>query len=387
MEKTFLYLTVFYYSMNVRKLFCFQCGKEYPPETEVFYCDECGYTLDVTYDLKEIDELIPDKEAFKKEHLGQWKYKAFYPVNDVENNKVSLQEGATPLIPSRKNNGLYYKFEGVNPTCCFKDRGTSVEVSKAKEMHAEKLLVASTGNMGASIAAYGALAGIKTKVYVPSFASKVKIKQIQAYGAEIKIFDGGYDSVLNRTKEKRERTGDYLTGDYHYRSEGQKSVGYEICDQLNWEPPEYIISPIGNGALIYAVYKGCKELIETGFTDKMPKIIGVQSTGCNPVVKAFEEDSNKIEPQYDANTIASAINCDNPVFGLQALHAVKESGGFAKDVRDSEMLIAKRDLAKRGLYCESSGAATLALYRNMKEEFEGKKTVLILTGHGLKEEF
>ena len=366
--------------MFAQKIVCFKCGKEFSPNKIIFECDKCGYSLEIKYDYSQIKKLV-DKEYFYRLEPKHWKYFAFYPIKDLA-NAVSMQEGGTPLLASKKLKDYYYKCEGVNPTGVFKDRGSSVEISKAKELKVKKILCASTGNMGASLSAYAARAGMAAEIYLPSFASGPKIKQIQGYGAKVKIIKGSYDQALQATIKQREKTGVYLTGDYPYRLEGQKSVGFEVLDQLSWEVPKNIVCPIGNGTLIYAVYKACVELKETGFIKSLPRIIGIQAKGCSPIVKAFKENSKSIEPIKKSKTIASAINCGNPVDGLEALHAVKKSKGLAESVTDNEMLKAKKELGREGVYAETSGAAVYAGARKL--ELKGK-TVLIVSGHGLKE--
>ena len=366
--------------MLVKRLKCFKCGKTYPKDQVIFQCDKCGYSLELEYDYREIRKLVRE-ENFYQTPVRHWKYWAFYPIQDLK-NVVSFQEGGTPLMQSKKNKDYWFKFEGVNPTGVFKDRGSSVEITRAVELGVKKILCASTGNMGASLAAYAQKAGIKAEIYLPGFASQAKAKQIKGYGAKIKMIKGSYDKALNLTKKVRQKTGVYLTGDYPYRLEGQKSVGFEILDQLQWQSPKNIVCPIGNGTLIYAVYKGCLELKKTGFIKKIPRLIGVQAKGCNPVVKAFKENNKEIKPVKNPKTIAGAINCGNPVDGLEALYALRQTNGLAENVSDKEIRAAKKELGLEGVYAETSSAATLAAAKKLG--LRGK-TVLVITGHGLKE--
>jgi threonine synthase len=366
--------------MLVKKVKCFKCGKEHPVDKVLFECSRCGYSLDLEYDYREIKKLV-NKDNFYQTPARHWKYWAFYPIQDLE-KVISMQEGGTPLLQSRNNEDYWFKFEGVNPTGVFKDRGSSVEISRAVELGVKKILCASTGNMGASLAAYAQRAGIKAEIYLPSFASGNKVKQIKGYGAKVKIVKGSYDKALNLTKKVRQKTGVYLTGDYPYRKEGQKSVAFEILDQLHWYSPANIVCPMGNGTLIYAVYKGCLELKKTGFIKKMPRLVGVQAQGCNPIVKAFKANKTEVKAQKKTKTIATAINCSNPVDGLEALQALKQTKGLAEDVTEKEIREAKKELGREGIYAETSSAATLA---GAKKLGLRGKTVLVITGHGLKE--
>ncbi len=366
--------------MLAKKIKCFKCGKTYSPQTIIFECDECGYSLDVQYDYKLIKKMI-NRNFFYQIAPSHWKYWAFYPVKDLQ-KVVSMQEGGTPLIQSKKNKNYFFKYEGCNPTGVFKDRGPSIEITKAAEFGVKKVICASTGNMGASVSAYAQRAGIKAEIFVPTFAEKQKLRQIKAYGAKVTVMQGTYDDVLEHTQKLREKTGVYLTGDYPYRAEGQKSVGFEIIDQLNWKIPENIVVPIGNGTLIWSVYKACFELKETGFIKKIPKIIGVQAKGCNPVVNAFKKGKNEVKALKKTKTIASAINCNNPVDGMQALHAIRKSKGNAVEVSDAEILKAQKELGEEGIFAETSGAVSFAGAKKLK--LKGK-TVIVVTATGLKE--
>ena len=360
--------------MHALKLVCFKCGKEYRPDSRVFWCSKCGYSLDVEYDYKEVRRSIAQEEFLHSSPL-HWKYWMFYPVQDLT-KVVSMHEGGTALIKSRRLKDLAFKFEGVNPTGSFKDRGSTVEITKAAENGEKAVLCASTGNMGASIAAYSARAGIKATILVPEFTSAEKIRQIEAYGAAVKKVKGTYDHALAETKKIFKKKKTCLTGDYYYRAEGQKSIGFEILDQLNWDSPENIICPVGNGTMLFAVFKACWEMKKVGMVDKVPKIFGVQAAGCNPIVKG------EIKPVKRPKTLASAIDCGNPVYGLEVLEALKESGGKIVAVSDEEMAKGMKELASEGIFSELSGAASLAALKKLN--LSGK-TVCVVTGHGLKE--
>ena len=179
----------------------------------------------------------------------------------------------------------------------------------------------------------------------------------------------------------REKKGIYLTGDYPYRGEGEKSVGFEIIDQLDWNAPDYIVCPIGNGTLIYAVYKGLFEFKKTGLIKKTPKIIGVQAKGCNPIVSAVKKRKKSFNVVKKPKTVAGAIACGNPVDGLEALDAIYNSKGKAVDVTDKEIISAKKELGKEGIYAEPAGAVAFAGAKKLN--LKGA-VVCVVTGHGLK---
>ncbi len=364
--------------MHAKRFYCFQCGNVFPLSEIMFECSECGGPLDIDYDYRKIKKSLEKKEFFQRP-VSHWKYAEFLPVSRKE-KIVSMKEGNTPLIPSIHDENILFKLEGLNPTCSFKDRGSTVEISKAMELGVKQVYCASTGNMGASVAAYCARAGIKAKIIVPKIAEERKVRQMKAHGAEVKIISGDYTAALNLVRKQRQKRHAYLVGDYPFRGEGEKTVGFEIAEQLGWKAPKQIVCPVGNGTLIYAVFKAFRELKVTGFTKKMPRVIGVQAEKCCPVVDAFEKGL-PIKEVKNPQTIATAIACGNPVDGLMALHAIKKSKGFAVKVSEKEILSAQKTLAGQGIYAEPSGAVSFA---GVKKIGLGERTVAVVTGHGLK---
>lgn len=365
--------------MLVKYLQCYKCGKKFPKDMIIFSCDRCGSSLNFVYDYKFIRRHLFNDEFFTAP-VKHWKYWAFYPIKDLK-KVISFNEGGTQLIHSLKNKDYYFKFEGVNPTGSFKDRGSTVEITKAVELGIREIACASTGNMGASVAAYASRAGLKSSIYVPSFAPKNKVNQIKAYGSKYFKVNGTYDDALQKTINLSKKKGIYLTGDYPARLEGEKSVGFEIIDQFNWYVPDYIVLPIGNGTLLSAVYKGLVEFKMAGFIKKIPRLIGVQAKGCNPIVKAFANKKKFFDIIKKPKTIASAINCGNPVDGLEALDAIRNSKGKAVSVSDSEILKSRKELGKEGIYSEISGAVSLAGAKKLGLSGE---VVCVITGNGLK---
>ena len=364
--------------MHVKYLQCSECKKRYDKGELIYKCD-CGGSIEIIYDYEEIKDKISWDEL-RKRPFNHWRYREFYPIIDVA-NIVSLEEGGTPLIKSKVYENLLYKCEHLNPTGSFKDRGSALEVSKAIEFGAGEVVCASTGNMGASVAAYASRGGIKATIYVPDETLGNKIKQIRAYGADIRIVKGDYTRAMNLAKRAYERDGIYLLGDYTYRGEGEKSVGFEIMDQTY---PDYIISPIGNGTLLHGLWKGMKEMKLVGLINRLPKLVGVQAKGCNTVVKAFENNLDRIEPVLP-KTKAEAIACGDPIDGMNALTALKESEGMGIALPDKEIASARRELAREGIFAELSGAASLAAFKRLSSELKDSKVLLLVTGHGLKD--
>ncbi len=366
---------------------CFRCGRKHKPhEIErlpIPRC-ECGSAVDAEYDYKSIQKVIL-RDEFMRSEPTHWKYWAFMPVKDLS-KKITMGEGGTPLLENKrlgKSGRLLIKYEAANPTGSFKDRGSSLEITKALEFRKRKVALASTGNMGASMAAYAAFAGLECTVFIPDMVGREKITQIKAYGAETIPVEGDYSVAMKRVEEYvLSHSDSFLTGDYPWRSEGTKTVGFEIADQLYWHVPEYVVVPIGNGTLIWSMYEAFRELALVGITDKIPKMIGVQVENCAPVVHAWENELSEIIPVRNPDTIATAIACGDPMDGLAALRAIRDSGGFAVKVSDSEALSARDRLAKNGIFVEPSGAVAYAGV--MKKELSGT-VVCIATGHGLKD--
>jgi threonine synthase len=369
--------------LKIKETYCLNCRTRLKSRKIFYKCENCGEVVDIIYDYDEIKKSIP--KNFSQIPINHWKYSLFYPF---EKSLVSLGEGNTPLIFSEKlskslNSKVFLKYEGTNPTGSFKDRGSTLEISFAKFLNVENVVVASTGNMGASLAAYSAKAGIKCKVFLPKNVSKVKIEQIKSYGAEIEFFGETYTEVFNYVEKIHDKKY-FLTGDYPIRCEGEKSVGFEIAEQLKFNSPDFIVSPVGNGTLIYSTWKAFKELKEVKLIKKLPRLIAVQAFGCNPIVRAWNKGLEKVEPIEKAKTLATAIACENPVYGNYALKAIRESNGLAVDVSDKEMKIAKGILGKEGIYAELSASASLAGIIKLKREIFGN-VVCLITGHGFKD--
>jgi threonine synthase len=365
---------------------CFRCGRKHKPhEIErlpIPRC-ECGSAVDAEYDYKSIQKVIL-RDEFMRYMPTHWKYWAFMPVKDLS-RKITMGEGGTPLLENKRlgKGRLLIKYEAVNPTGSFKDRGSSLEITKALEFRKRKVALASTGNMGASVAAYAAFAGLECTVFIPGIVGREKITQIKAYGAETIIVEGDYSAAMKHAEEYvLSHSDSFLTGDYPWRSEGTKTVGFEIADQLYWHVPEYVAVPVGNGTLIWSIYEAFRELALVGITDKIPMMIGVQVENCAPVVNAWENELSEIIPVRNPDTIATAIACGDPIDGLAALKAIRDSGGFAVKVSDEEALSARDRLARNGIFVEPSGAVAYAGF--LKKELSGT-VVCLATGHGLKD--
>ena len=361
---------------------CVKCGRVYG-EDEVRYRCECGGLLEVIVNLDGAENV------FDGRNITLWKYRGFIPVE----KKVSLDEGGTPLYRlenlQRKlgMRELYVKNEGANPTGSFKDRGMTVGVSKALELGMERVICASTGNTSASLAAYAAKAGIDAYVLVPEGKIALgKLAQAIVYGAKVVPVRGNFDDALGVVVEASKELGVYMLNSINpFRLEGQKTIAFEIYDQLGFVP-DNIILPVGNAGNISAIWKGFRELCEAGFTDSLPRMIGIQAEGASPIVRAWKE-GGPFKPLEKPETVATAIRIGNPANWPKAWRAVKESGGAFESVSDDEILKAQRLLAsEEGIFVEPASASSLAGLIKLGDEIgPDESTVLITTGHGLKD--
>lgn len=363
---------------------CIECGREY--ETDDLYTCECGGLLEAAIDLSsvEVDFKLNGRD------LSVWKYSSLLPVKI---HPVSLGEGGTTLFHATKieeETGIgkvFVKHEGLNPSGSFKDRGMTVGVTKAIELEKDAVSCASTGNTSASMAMYGAKAGLTAYVLLPTGKVALgKVAQALMHGAKILGIKGNFDEALNIVKEVSKTQNFYLLNSVNpFRLEGQKTIAYEIVDEIG--APDHLVLPVGNAGNISAIYKGFVELKKLGLINKIPKMTGIQSTGANPVFSAIRSKSETIEPVKEPETVATAIRIGNPVNARKALRAIYESKGSSLEVTDEEILNAQRDLAsKEGIGVEPASAASIAGLRKIASDIKEDETVVsVTTGHLLKD--
>ncbi len=372
------------------KLVCVHCGAEYPPDAIVYNCEKCDHLLAVKYDLSKIT--ITHEELLKRP-ISLWRYKEFLPVK-IE--PVTLQEGGTPLYHLKRLGeeigltNLYAKHEGMNPSGSFKDRGMTLGVSMAKQLGKNIVTCASTGNTSASMAVYAAKANMPAIVLLPAgHVALGKVAQALMHGAKVISIRGNFDRALEMVHELCLSHGIYLLNSINpYRLEGQKTIGFEIVDQLGCVP-DRIVLPVGNAGNISAVYKGLCEWKEIGYIDRLPKMTAIQAEGAAPVVAAIKSNLSEVVVEQNPETVASAIRIGAPVNAEKALRAIRETGGTAESVTDAEILAMQRDLARyEGIGVEPASAASVAGIRKMvamglldKDE----KIVCVVTGHLLKD--
>ncbi len=375
---------------------CINCGSKYAIDEIVYFCKKCGDILEVKYDFEELGRKL-EKSEWRNVPLSVWRYKDFMPISDIS-KIVSLNEGGTGLHSCHKLGKqlgllqLYVKNEGENPTGSFKDRGMTVGVSKAAELGAKNVICASTGNTSASLAAYAAKAGMRCTVLIPS--GKIaygKLSQAMIYGAKVLQVRGNFDQSLDMVLKLSEKHPSiYLLNSINpFRIEGQKSLGFEICDQLDNEPPDRVIVPVGNAGNISAIWKGFTEFHQLGFIKKLPKMTGIQAAGSAPIAQAIKTNSEKIVPVEKPETVATAIRIGAPVSWKKAVNAIRKSGGTAETVTDDEILAAQKLLARvEGIFVEPASASSIAgLIKLVNNGVISKdeRVVCVTTGHGLKD--
>lgn len=369
---------------------CIECGAKYPADEVIYTCKKCDGLLDVVYDYSKIHLTREDLKG----PLSVWKYKALLPVS---REPVSLKEGGTPIYHMKRIGeeiGLkeaYAKHEGMNPSGSFKDRGMTVGVSKALELGMKSVACASTGNTSASLAVYGARAGIPVIVLLPQGKVALgKVAQALMHGARVISVKGNFDDALRLVRELCVKNGIYLLNSINpYRLEGQKTIGFEIVDYFGWDVPDRIILPVGNAGNITAIYKGLNEMKKLGIIDRIPKMTGIQAEGSAPIAKAIKSGAKTITVEDHPETVATAIRIGDPVNAVKALNAIRKSGGTAETVTDQEILSAQKMLAiKEGIGVEPASAASVAgliKLRNMGVIEDDERVVCVVTGHLLKD--
>jgi len=375
---------------------CINCGTRYPTDEIIYFCRKCGDILEIKLDY-DLTKDVLKKSGWRKKPLSVWRYTDLMPINDAS-KIVTLNEGGTGLHQCKRLgkelglNQLYVKNEGENPTGSFKDRGMTVGVSKANELGAQNVICASTGNTSASLAAYAAKAGMQCTVLIPS--GKIaygKLSQAMIYGAKVIQVRGNFDQALDIVFELSEKHRDiYLLNSINpFRIEGQKSLGFEICEQLDNKPPDRLIVPVGNAGNISAIWKGFTEFHNLGFVKTLPKMTGIQAVGAAPIAEAIKSGSSEIKPVSAPETVATAIRIGAPVSWKKAVKAIRDSGGTAETVTDKEILEAQKTLSRlEGLFVEPASASSIAGLKKLVENGtidKNSRVVCVTTGHGLKD--
>jgi len=385
---------------------CVHCGKVQQTADRMFRCTECSELLEVQYPewagapagfalrLKETWQARRGS-SLPENASGVWRFRELLPQVD-RGNIVTMNEGNTPLIPLKKAArslrlpNLLVKHQGMNPTGSFKDTGISAAISMAKAEGFSWVCCASTGNTSASVAAYAARAGMKSMVLLPAGqVAAGKLAQALEYGAHVLQLRTDFDGCLQILHEVVRKFPAYLLNSLNpYRLEGQKTVAFELMEQLDWRVPDHVIVPGGNLANGSALGKGFIELRDLGLIRSLPKISIIQAAAANPLVRTMRENGGEELIRVNAETRATAIRIGNPASWRKAVRVLQTTGGACEEVSENEIAQAKAELGSEGIGCEPASAATLAgLKKLVNAEFvkSPETVVLVLTGHMLKD--
>ncbi len=375
---------------------CTVCGGVYPPAPERMTCPVCGETgiLDILYRYSEVKKSLSKETLRNDRDNSMWRYKALLPLAAADFSG-HLRIGWTPLYESRKLRDelgikkLYIKDDGLNPTASLKDRASGVAVAKAIELGYDTIACSSTGNAASSLAGSAARMGLNAVIFVPERAPEGKVAQLMIFGAKVVSVHGDYKATFDLSKAAIDKYGWYNrnAGINPVMIEGKKTVSLEIAEQLAFEPTDWVACSVGDGCTIGGVYNGFYDLLQLGMIERIPKILGVQSTGCCPFVDAAREGRALVPAEE--NTIADSIAVGVPRNPKKALRAVKDSGGAWIAVSDDEILAAMRVLGRsEGVFGEPAGVTAAAgVFEAVRRGvIKPSETVTVInTGSGLKD--
>lgn len=378
---------------NVKHAKCVRCGKIYEAVPQLTNC-ACGGILDIVYDYDYIKTRLTRETLAGRRDNSMWRYRELLPVEE-DTQAPPLRVGWSPLYEAKALaeelgiGRLYVKDDGLNPTASLKDRASSMAVAKALEAGARVIACSSTGNAASSLAGNAAAAGLKTYIFVPSRAPKGKVAQLMTFGATVISVQGSYEETFELSRAAIEKWGWYNRNAAinPYLSEGKKTVGLEIMEQLNWEVPDYIAISVGDGCTIAGLWKGLKDLHAIGLIDRLPRLISAQAEGCCPLNRAIEtgEDWRPMEE----NTLADSIAVGVPRNADKALMAIRESNGLTVNVSDAEIMAAQKLLGRTcGVFGEPAGVTGAAGLKKLCEQGRIERdaaVVSVVTGNGLKD--
>lgn len=362
---------------------CASCGKHHPASGIDWRCS-CG-------GLFELGNWPPfDPAAIDADQRSHWRYRRLLPL-DPSWEAVTLGEGNTPLLAVEwQKRPVLFKMESMGPTGSFKDRGASVLVTALRGLGIERVVEDSSGNAGASLAAYAARAGLKCKIYVPPAAAGPKLDQMRFHGAHVvEIAGTRHDAALAAWAAARDGTR-YASHVYDpFFLAGIETLAYELWEQLGRRAPGAIVLPVGNGTLLLGIHRGFDRLRAAGLIEHRPILLAVQAEACSPVAQAIQQRHDMVQQVAVAPTLASGIAVARPARGAEILSAIRASEGTAVAVKEQEIVDTRNELARLGLYVEGTSAVAVAALAHLapraaKIGAEGP-TVVLLTGHGLKE--
>jgi threonine synthase len=377
---------------EIKNLECSRCHSTVSASTPQTLCPHCKASLYVRYDLHPLrgtaarDAIA--REAASSPWPGMWRYRSVLP----DARPVTLGEGWTPMLRSRRHRNAFLKDEGTNPTGSFKARGLALAVTMARHYGLKQLAIPSAGNAAGALAAYAAAADITAHIFMPRDVPFANYVEAIAYGANVTLVDGLISDCGRIVAERSKSEGwfDISTLKEPFRVEGKKTMGYELVEQLGWEYPAAVFYPTGGGVGLIGMWKAFSELEELGWVKpgKRPRMIAVQSSGCAPVAKAFDQGANVCEMWPNADTFASGLRVPKPYGDSIMLEILRDSQGTALAIPDAEILASLQDWAKNeGLFLSPEGAAATAAYdRLLGSGFlkPSDRVVLFNTGAGLK---
>jgi threonine synthase len=379
---------------------CSLCGTEYTPEQATYTCPKDGGNMDVLLDIPNIRKQFSVTHITSEVENSIWRYTLLLPIPDPGGRGTPLRAvGWTPVFTPRMLANeldlthLWIKDESRNPSASFKDRASAVVVARAREIKAEVIITASTGNAGAALACMAAAVGQRSVILAPRSAPPAKVAQLLVFGAKVILVNGNYDQAFDLSIQAAQEFGWYCrnTGFNPFTAEGKKTAALEIWEQVlleaNLKKPLCLFTSVGDGNIISGLHKGFKDLAAMGWLDATPRIFGVQSEGSAAVANAFRAGTEEIQP-VKANTIADSISVDLPRDGVRAVRAARETNGSYILVKDEDILKAIKDLGKVGIFAEPAGAAAYAGLTKAVQQgiITRDDPVLVLnTGSGLKD--
>ena len=380
---------------HLRSLRCSECDRQHDAHAPQTVCASCGETLLPEYDIAAIAATIT-KDALAVRAPGLWRYREFLPLGD-DAAISDLGEGATPMLPLRRlgralgMSRLWLKDEGTNPTGTFKARGAAVGVARAKELGLRELVIPTAGNAGSAWAAHAAAAGLKLHVIMPVETPDPIKAECAAYGADVTEVRGVISDAGRVAAQRAAEHGwfDASTMREPYRVEGKKTMGFEIAEAFDWDPPDVILYPTGGGVGLIGIWKAMLELQAVGWIgDRLPRLVAVQAEGCRPIVDAFAAGADAAERAADPQTTAAGLRVPLPFAHKLVLRILRETQGTAVDVPDAELVEAMHELASvEGIFACPEGAALLPALRRLLDRGDispDERVVLLNTGNGLK---
>jgi threonine synthase len=377
---------------SIANLECSRCRKSVSAQTPQTVCPACSGPLYVRYDLEPLHGTAVRntiaQQAAASPWPGLWRYRLVLP----DAKPVTLGEGWTPMLPSLRFPGAFLKEEGANPTGTFKARGLALAVTMARYYGLTKLAIPSAGNAAGALAAYAASAGIEAHIFMPKDVPFANYVEARVYGAKVTLVDGLISDCGRIVAERKEKEGwfDISTLKEPFRVEGKKTMGYELVEQLGWEYPDAVFYPTGGGVGLIGMWKAFAEMEALGWVraGKRPRMIAVQSSGCAPVVRAFEQGASVSEMWQGAMTFAAGLRVPKPYGDSIMLEILRESGGLALALPDEQILASLKSWAQHeGIFLSPEGAAATAAYEHLLATAflkPGDRVVLFITGAGLK---